>query len=90
MTAGNLGRADGFMLRVDRRGHGLLARSAGWVAFFPCAGARDAEGEAALGAALRDPTGQQAVRSLRRDLHDKDESCWLHRDGWCLSKQQLH
>ncbi len=30
------------------------------------------------------------MRSLRRDPHEKDESCWLHRDGWCLSKHELH
>ena len=46
--------------------------------------------EAALNEALADPAGQQAVRSLRRDPHDRDESCWLHRDGWCLSKRTLH
>ena len=65
MTAGNFSARGGFMLRLDRRGSGFAARSAGWV-------------------------GQQAVRSLRRDPHDKDETCWLHRDGWCLSKHELH
>jgi protein-L-isoaspartate(D-aspartate) O-methyltransferase len=90
MTAGNFSQRSGFMLRLDRRGSGFAARSAGWVGFYPCAGARSPEGEAALEAALADPAGQQAVRSLRRDPHDKDESCWLHRDGWCLSKHELH
>jgi protein-L-isoaspartate(D-aspartate) O-methyltransferase len=90
LTAGNFSARGGFMLRLDRRGGGFAARSAGWVGFYPCAGARSPEGEAALDAALADPAGQQAVRSLRRDAHDKDESCWLHRDGWCLSKHELH
>jgi protein-L-isoaspartate(D-aspartate) O-methyltransferase len=90
MTAGNFSQRGGFMLRLDRRGKGFAARSAGWVGFYPCAGARSPEGEAALDAALADPAGQQAVRSLRRDPHDKDETCWLHRDGWCLSKHELH
>jgi protein-L-isoaspartate(D-aspartate) O-methyltransferase len=90
MTAGNFSSRGGFMLRLDRRGNGLAARSAGWVGFYPCAGARSPEGEAALEAALADAAGQQAVRSLRRDPHEKDESCWLHRDGWCLSKHELH
>jgi protein-L-isoaspartate(D-aspartate) O-methyltransferase len=90
MTAGNFSARGGFMLRLERRGGGFAARSAGWVGFYPCAGARSPEGEAALDAALADPAGQQAVRSLRRDPHDKDESCWLHRDGWCLSKHELH
>ena len=30
----------GFMLRLDRHGDGLAARSAGWLGFYPCAGAR--------------------------------------------------
>ncbi|MPZ33778.1 MAG: protein-L-isoaspartate(D-aspartate) O-methyltransferase [Rhodospirillales bacterium] len=90
MTAANFSNRGGFMLRLDRRGDSFAARSAGWVGFYPCAGARNPEDEAALGEALGDPAGQQAVRSLRRDPHDKDESCWLHRDGWCLSKHELH
>ncbi len=80
----------GFMLRLQRIGRGLAARSAGWVGFYPCAGARSAADEAALGAALNDPAGQQAICSLRRDPHDKDDTCWLHGDGWCLSKHALH
>ena len=84
------GKRGGFMLRLDRQGDHLAARSRGWVAFYPCLGARQPDDEAALGEALRDPEGQAAMRSLRRDAHDKDESCWLHRDGWCLSKNDLH
>lgn len=80
----------GFMLRLRRTGDDLAARSAGWVGFYPCAGARSDADEAALGAALKDPAGQQAVRSLRRDAHEADDSCWLHREGWCLSKHELH
>jgi protein-L-isoaspartate(D-aspartate) O-methyltransferase len=88
MTAGrNWG---GFMLSVHRQGNRFLARSAGWVGFFPCAGARNPEGEAALERALKDGQGQEAVRRLRRDPHDADGSCWLHGDGWCLSKHELH
>lgn len=84
------GRRGGLMLRLDRRGNTLAARSAGWVGFYPCAGARNEEDAAALELALADPAGQQAVRSLRRDRHEKDDSCWLHRDGWCLSRRELH
>ncbi|MGE3652290.1 MAG: protein-L-isoaspartate O-methyltransferase [Reyranellaceae bacterium] len=90
MTAANFSNRGGFMLQLERHGGGFAARSAGWVGFYPCAGARNPEDEAALGEALSDPAGQQAVRSLRRDPHDKDDSCWLHRDGWCLSKHELH
>jgi protein-L-isoaspartate(D-aspartate) O-methyltransferase len=82
------GRRGGFMLRLERHGDAWAARSAGWVGFYPCAGARRTEDEAALNEALADPAGQQAVRSLRRDRHAKEGSCWLHGDGWCLSKQE--
>ena len=88
MTGANF--RGGFMLRLDRRGEGLAARSAGWTAFYPCVGARDDQEDAALADALKDSAGQQAMRSLRRDRHDKNDSCWLHADGWCLSKRELH
>jgi protein-L-isoaspartate(D-aspartate) O-methyltransferase len=88
MTAGR--QWGGFMLSVQRQANSFLARSAGWVGFYPCAGARTAEGEAALELALKDGQGQEAVRRLRRDPHDADGSCWLHGDGWCLSKHELH
>ena len=80
----------GFMLRLDRGPSGIAARSAGRVGFFPCAGARNDGEAAALAQALADPAGQRALKSLRRDRHDQDESCWLHHDGWCLAKRELH
>jgi len=80
----------GFMLRLDRRGAGLAACSAGWAGFYPCVGARSDVDQAALSHALNDGAGQRAVRSLRRDLHAKDETCWLHANGWCLSRRELH
>jgi protein-L-isoaspartate(D-aspartate) O-methyltransferase len=79
----------GFMLRVDRHGEQLAARSAGWVGFDPCAGARSDAGEAALAQALSDREEQQSVHSLRRDSHEADDSCWLHGDSWCLSRREL-
>lgn len=80
----------GFMLRVDRRGIGFSARSAGPCRFFHCAGARDDSEAAALSRATADSVGQRDLKSLRRDVHEADESCWLHGDGWCLSKHDLH
>ncbi|MFZ5781471.1 MAG: protein-L-isoaspartate O-methyltransferase family protein [Pseudomonadota bacterium] len=84
------GRRGGFMLRLDRQGDVFAARSLGWVAFYPCIGARQTDDEAALREALGDAAGQAAVRSLRRDRHERDTSCWLHRDGWCLSRRALN
>ncbi len=76
------------MLRLNRHGAKLAARSAGWAGFYPCAGALAGD-QAALAQALYDVAGQQALRSLRRDPHARDEH-WLHGKGWCLSKQELH
>lgn len=89
LTAASWSR-NGFMLRLDRHRETLAARSVGWVGFYPCIGARTPEGEAALAQALADPAGQQMLRCLRRDRHDKATSCWLHGEGWCLSKRELH
>lgn len=79
----------GFFLRVDRKGSYFAARSAGWVGIFHCAGGRDDAEAATLSRALADMAGRLAVKSLRRDPHDTDESCWLHDKGWCLSKREL-
>ncbi len=80
----------GFMLRVDRLGAGLLARPMGQVGFFHCVGARNDAEAKALSGVLTDQAGLKEIRSLRRDPHDAEVSCWLHGDGWCLSKQSLH
>ncbi len=80
----------GFMLRLDRRDAEIDVRSAGRVGFFPCVGARNDQEAEVLSRALADTVGQKAIKSLRRDRHDADESCWLHGDGWCLSKRKLH
>jgi protein-L-isoaspartate(D-aspartate) O-methyltransferase len=80
----------GFMLRLDRRGAELAARSVGWAGFYPCVGARSEQDAAALAEALNDDAGQRSVCRLRRDSHPKDDTCWLHGNGWCLSKRELN
>jgi protein-L-isoaspartate(D-aspartate) O-methyltransferase len=80
----------GMLLRIDRTPQGFAARWASAIGIFHCAGARDEHEAEALSRALVDATGLRALKSLRRDRHDADESCWLHGDGWCLSKRELH
>jgi hypothetical protein len=29
------------------------------------------------------------VKSLRRDAHAEEAACWLHGEGWCLSRRDL-
>ena len=58
----------------------------GSVFFVDFGGARDPACSSELAGALR-RDGGAAVRSLRCDVHVKDESCWLHGNGWCFSRQ---
>jgi protein-L-isoaspartate(D-aspartate) O-methyltransferase len=55
------------------------------VGFIPFEGARNREMSRRLAAALRRDWGA-AVNSLRRDTHEKAETCWLHGKAWCLSR----
>jgi protein-L-isoaspartate(D-aspartate) O-methyltransferase len=55
------------------------------VFFVDFAGARDSAVDCELARALQRDAGA-SVRSLRCDVHAKDESCWLHGDGWCFSR----
>jgi len=76
----------GAMLLVTRRAEGgYRAEFLCGAAFIAFVGARDAAVGRRLAAALsRD--GGEPVRSLRRDEHRPDASCWLHGQGWCLSR----
>jgi protein-L-isoaspartate(D-aspartate) O-methyltransferase len=81
------GGGPGAMLMVVRQaanefGARFLCRT-GFVHF---QGARDQAADHRLAAALVTDWGG-SVKSLRRDHHLKDETCWLHGDGWCLSRQ---
>ncbi len=76
----------GAVVLVTRREAGFDARFVSMVAIYPCAVARDAEQGQALGATLR--TGRwDSIRSLTRDPHEPDASCWLHGKGWCLRSE---
>ena len=49
-------------------------------------GARDAEVNERLRRAIE--SGRRGeVKSIRSDSHIEDETCWLHGDGWCLSRR---
>lgn len=78
----------GQTLLVTRRqeGEGFAARFAGYVGIYHFAGARDAEMAKRVDRAFgrRDMAD---LKSLRRDAHAEDESCWLHGEGWCLSRR---
>jgi protein-L-isoaspartate(D-aspartate) O-methyltransferase len=78
-------RGPGIMMLLTRKSaDGFAARLLCGVAFIDFSGARDPEVSIQLGKALRRDQGAP-VKSLRCDSHEKEESCWLHGDGWCFS-----
>jgi protein-L-isoaspartate(D-aspartate) O-methyltransferase len=79
----------GRILKVQRLAAGYLAALLGPCGIIPCINGRDPVSEAALAAALK-AGGMDEVRSLRRDKHPEDETCWMHCDGFCLSRRPLN
>ena len=82
-------KSRGQILKVTRADQGYFAALLGPCGFIPCINARDAVSEAALAAAL-EGGDVNAVKSLRRETHAADESCWMHCDGFCLSRRSLN
>lgn len=74
----------GWVLKVIRQGGGYAAHFISSISIFPCHGARDADGARLLTEAFTQG-GWGTVRSLRRDTHQSERSCWLHGDHLCLS-----
>jgi protein-L-isoaspartate(D-aspartate) O-methyltransferase len=85
-----------FPMTASRRGGMLLvsraveesfaARFLCQVGFIDFSGARDPDTGRRLASALARDWGR-AVQSLRCDNHAKDRTCWLHGEGWCLSRR---
>jgi protein-L-isoaspartate(D-aspartate) O-methyltransferase len=75
---------NGWVLKVVRQGPGYAAGWVSGISIFPCAGARDEEAAGLLRDAFGGGGGD-AVRSLRRDRHERGSTCWFHGDAFCLS-----
>jgi len=75
----------GLVLLVTRNGSDYDARVFSVVAIYSCIGVRDAAINKALGGALKG--NWLGVRRLLRTAHEPAPTCWLHRDGFCLSAQ---
>jgi protein-L-isoaspartate(D-aspartate) O-methyltransferase len=79
-------RGPGTMAHLTRAGADSFAVTLeGSVFFVDFAGARDPVVSRELAQALRRDEGA-SVHSLRCDAHARDESCWLHGNGWCFSR----
>jgi len=77
----------GQVLRVEQRGSGYAARFIDRVAIPALFGGRDRAVQRRLAAAFA--RGRVAdVRSLRRDPHAEDATCWLHIEDFCLSTRR--
>ncbi len=81
------GKGGGMLLATHREGARFDARFLCPVSFYEFAGARDAGVSDQLQQAFARDRGA-GVRSIRTDPHVEDESCWLHGEGWCLSRSE--
>ena len=75
----------GLVLKVTRQPGGFTARFISEVGIFSCSGGRDPQLNQQLKNAF-DSGESKAVQSLRRDMHDPTDTCWLHHETFCLSK----
>jgi protein-L-isoaspartate(D-aspartate) O-methyltransferase len=78
------GLVKGVTIRIERRGDRYRAQYGSMTMIYPCGIARDPAMNQRAGAALMNFSGMK-LRSLRRDAHEADATCWLHKDGCCLS-----
>ena len=77
----------GWFLFVRREGTGFSARFGERAGIAALYGGRDPERQERLEAAYR-RGGRDKVRSLRRDPHAREVTCWLHEEGFCLSTRE--
>ncbi len=77
----------GVVLLVTKHADGdYSARVITVVAVYSAIGIRDPEMSERIGRALAaGPVKWGAVTRLRRDAHERADSCWLHRSGCCFS-----
>jgi len=75
-----------YLMITRRRGETRQypARFVGRVGVIGCVGGRDAQAEARLSKALT-KADFTAIKSLRRQPEQPDDTCWLEGDGWWLS-----
>jgi protein-L-isoaspartate(D-aspartate) O-methyltransferase len=77
----------GWFLLVRREAAGFSARFAERAGIAALFGGRDPERQARLDAAYRGG-GRETVRSLRRDPHVREATCWFHDAEFCLSTRE--
>ena len=78
----------GMLLATRFNGDEFSARFLCGAAFYEFSGARDPEVSGRLEQAIARDRGA-GVKSLRRDHHPEEDTCWLHGDVWCLSCREI-
>lgn len=78
----------GRILKATRNEPDWHARFISPVSIYPCMGARSRSAELRLREAVA-RGGAEKVRSLRLDDHERNRNCWLHGQGFCLSRRSL-
>jgi protein-L-isoaspartate(D-aspartate) O-methyltransferase len=86
MGPSNLGK--GVALRVQRTPEGFPARASSFLMIYSCSSGRNAELNTAIAQALSS-WGLMKVQSLRRDAHERAQSCVLHGTDFCLSTEPV-
>jgi len=76
------------MIRIERLTNGYSARWLAPAGYFPCFGAADLKADQLLSETLA-KNGLTDAHSLRREEHRANESCLLHGEGYCFSKEDL-
>jgi protein-L-isoaspartate(D-aspartate) O-methyltransferase len=87
VTAGFGHVGKGFVAQIERTGDRFSARGSSLVMIYNCTVARDESMGASIGKAMMSG-GAMKLRSLRRDPHDEDPTCVIHRQGACLSSAE--
>lgn len=77
----------GMLLITHLKDDEFNARFLCGASFYEFSGARDPDVSGRLEQAFARDRGV-GVKSLRRDHHSIEETCWLHGDSWCLSRRE--
>lgn len=83
---GQVGRGE--LLKVGREDAGYSAQFLSSVAVFHCIGSRDENANRRLCESIMSG-GWESVKSLRRERHERERTCWLHSDDFCLSQLRV-
>ncbi|HUO14749.1 MAG TPA: methyltransferase domain-containing protein [Verrucomicrobiae bacterium] len=78
----------GIFTKIIRRGESFSAQIVSAAGIYSCTSARDPEREPLIKAALTNGSLLK-MKSVRRDAHDKDESCIVHAADVCISSLEI-